>query len=191
MMDRPRIRRLGEVLGISVFDGEPGVGADDGYSRSSGQFANNQSQLYLGQNVSTIYDVFCRFPNVTIPGGATVMTAYLTYDVYNNGGGHDKTNIYFCDEDDPAAPTDQAEHAADPRTTAFTAWDDEVMVDDIQSPSIVNVIQEILDRGGWNSGQAMMLLHDDDGTADGTYSGIASFEQGTKDAAQLHVEYLS
>lgn len=185
-------RRLGVGGDVSPFDGQVGAGADDGYSHSGGTFNGGGVEIFLGQNGGLIFEGFARWTNVTIPAGATINVAYLLVTPSRANGGTDRfTNLYFEDSDDAVAPTTQAEHAADVRTTAFTAWDNEAFVDETetQSPSIVDVVQEIADRGSWASGNAMMLLWDDDGSTNGFFYGMNTYDGDTAKAMKLHVEW--
>ncbi len=153
--------------------------------------------MYIGQDsASIVNDGWARFTNVQIPNGATIDVAYLSFIAHGTAqdGSGTKTNLYFCDEDDPAAPTNQTQHAADPRTTAFAAWDDYDFPDVTNwydSPSVATVIKEIVDRAGWNSGQAMMLLWDDDGSDVDRYYRPKEYSQGSTVAPKLHIEWSS
>ncbi len=196
MMVRPRLRRYPGPSGVvQVFDVQVGALADDGMSDATPFYGVNF--IRIGSTTDNPdRDSWVRFPNVTIPGGATIVVAYMTVeskDSDNDGVGV-KTNIYAEDADDAIAPTDRTEHQADVRTTSFTVWDDEDFVVDTptDSPSIVNVIQEIVDRGGWNSGQALMILWDDDETGAGVlqYALYDYFDDTTR-AIKLHVEYTT
>lgn len=135
-----------------------------------------------------------RFTNVTIPGGATIQSAKIT--VVARGSvpdGSQKTNIYAEDVDDAVAPTTKTEHDDDVRTTNFTAWDDEDFVVDAEtdSPDLAAVIQEIVDRGSWLSGNSLMILWDDDGSLDGDYCVMYQYDDDTTKAMKLHVEYTT
>lgn len=191
MPGRPRARRA--LYGSSgTVDVVPGVSGDDGYTTTGGGFSSGGGNLAIGHVIGEpTYETFVRFPNVTIPREATIQIAYLVVVETSTGPFTVKSNLYFEDADDAVAPTSRAEHVADVRTTAFTVWDDESFVKDAdtQSPSIVDAIQEVTDRGSWVSGNALQLLWDDDGTAGTNFYRGATFDHATLDSVELHVEW--
>ena len=174
---------------VSPFDGQVTVNADDGLSTSTGIFDGNN--IRIGQNGGNTRDSFFRFLDVQIPQAATIDVAFVTVSGDENSSAAVKTQIHAEDADDAVAPTTAAEHAADVRTTAFTTWDDEaVLIDvDVNSPSIVTVIQEIVDRGSWVPGNALMILVDDNGSAGGNQHFWNDFNNDSTRAMQLHVEF--
>jgi hypothetical protein len=176
------------VLDVSVV-----AGADDGRSNDAGVFASGIEFLTAGQVGAAIYDSFMRFDGVTIPQGSTIVAAYLEV-VAVGGGGFPSclTNIYADDSDDAVAPTTQALHAGKVRTTAFVAWDAPTAwaaASTYQSPDIATVIQEIVSRAGWVSGNALQILWDDDSSPEGSYLQAAPWDDLTYAAPLLHIEW--
>lgn len=143
-------------------------------------------------------DISNRWDNVTIPAGATITSAILTVRIHwaTNDGTGTKTNIYFEDADDPAAPTTAGDASGRVRTTAFTAWDDvnTVQGTDEVSPDFTAVLQEVVDRPGWASGQALQMLWDDDGSTcsgAGKHYCIDSYDWSSATAPLLEVGYTA
>ncbi|MEE9593244.1 MAG: hypothetical protein V3W28_06670 [Thermoplasmata archaeon] len=139
-----------------------------------------------------IYDAFGRWDNVTIPAGATIDVAYVTVEEKTDtGDGGQKVEIAFNLAGDAVAPTDRAEYAALVQTVARVAWDDIDFTADTptNTPSLATIVQEVLDGGGWNSGQAMMVLFNDDGSAANNFIGSWSYDGDSSRAYKLHVEY--
>lgn len=109
-----------------------------------------------------------RFTNVTIPKGATIISACLIFRCSNSrSGGVANTRISAEKEDNPATFADDAA-AFDARwanrTVARVDWDSIpawVKDTDYNSPEIKTVIQEIVDRAGWVSGNSMVLFWED------------------------------
>lgn len=180
---------------MPIIDVSVSLGVDDGYSSTAPGFTDTGNQLLIGQDASSfILTAWARFQSVAIPQAASIDVAYITVEADDSSfdGSAMRTNIYFNDVDDAVAPTDQANHAAKVRTTEFTPWDGEDFVVDTptNSPSIVAVIQEIVDRAGWASGNDIMLLWDDDGSPGLTAYSIWGFEGSGNDII-LHVEYTA
>jgi len=149
-----------------------------------------------------------RFQNVTIPQGATINTAYLTLVCQ---GSRDTTTVKSLitgnDVDDAAAWSTIANYQArrgtivggandNYITTAQVAWDSIpawLAGNAYDSPSIVSIIQEIVNREGWASGHALALWwddHDDRSTHGASvYRVMSSWDLGTYDPAALTVTY--
>lgn len=141
-------------------------GADDGYWYAS-TFRNTwmecQVGTYYGQEVST----FMRFDGIPIPQGATINSAKL----YMVGYGNQNTQMpvtskwYANASDDAVAPTSVSEANALALTTAFESWTIPTweIEEHVESIELKSVIQEVVNRGGWLSGNALMLVVKDGG----------------------------
>lgn len=154
---------------------------------ASGLGGRNLVGLYSG---SFPMSMWYRFPNVTVPQGSTVNTAYLQL-VYNSYSGADvKLNIYGDKATNSSAPTSDADYPARTRTTANSGtWTLGAPGANatIQSPSLVGVLTEIFAQGGWASGNALTLLCD---YVTSTHSGqIDDFDTGTKPL--LFIDYTA
>jgi hypothetical protein len=137
----------------------------DGYGWSFSTTTNiNAVGVY---NVGTNYKRGCgmRWTNITIPQGATISSAYLklcclgTYTVNTV-----RSKIRGDDEDNASTFSDLADFDGRPRTTAIVYWDNIPPWDDgvwYTSPDIKTVIQEIIDRPGWSSGNSLAIFWDD------------------------------
>jgi len=138
----------------------PAVGADDGdWNVDPGGFTSAEADLIWGGSVES-WRGYVRFPN-TIPAGATIEGCYvrLTCKI-TDARPFDDGILYFNDIDAAVAPTDETEGAALDLTTESVVWDPGAVVDGSQynSPSLVDALQEVIDRPGRNSSDAVMLI---------------------------------
>lgn len=181
-----------------TLDLQPGASGDDGSNRT-GSFSSGSILLLVGATTDPVsWSCFMRIPNVTIPNADTVDVANLTFTGRaGNSGVVVRTNIYAHKSDDAVAPTSEAEFdtiVASELTTNFAVWDGLgawVLDAEFTSPSIVSPVQEIVDQGGWSSGNAMQFLWLDDGsdtTAD-TRRRPYSYDGDTAKAVKFHAEY--
>jgi hypothetical protein len=104
-----------------------------------------------------------RFQTVAIPAGATIDSAVL--QLYLPDSAHDNVHvdIYGEDVDDAAAFTTGSNNISGRTlTTAKVDWDtnNAGAAGWVDSPDITSIIQEIVDRPGWASGQDMALILD-------------------------------
>jgi len=118
---------------------------------------------YLGDKLE--YSGFITFKNVTIPQGVSINSAYLR--VFNPD--HDRsdpvlTYLKFNLVDSAIAPVNGNEYLSKiGNTTDGTAWNQttEVEADTwYNSVDISSELQDIINRGGWESGNAVLLFLD-------------------------------
>lgn len=105
----------------------------------------------------------CRFDNITIPNGATINSAKVTFveHTYASLGDVD-IKIGAFSADDPAAPVDQSEASGTTRVAQNVSWTptDHTTNASFDTPSLVTIIQALVNRVGWASGNAMVLTFD-------------------------------
>ena len=139
-----------------------------------------------------------RFTNITIPHGATITGAYLTLRCIDpRSTTVMRTRISAEDVDD--APTFVNDGAAFDarwanRTTARVDWDDipEWTLDtEYNSPEIKTVIQEVIDRALWASGNDIVIFWEDFENRSDAYNlrGAYSYDDSTPYAPKLVVTY--
>ena len=164
------------------------TGADDGRAARRGtsatsvstyntQFAHNATKAYLGTQFDDEegeYDYFAgyfRFNNIVAEQGATVQSAYLKLNREGYAGGSSNHDFYVAalDADNQAAPTAASHLNHSNFTTAEVAWGNNTDTGNgtlrsaadgtvLSSPDIKTVIQEILDRSGWSSGNSIVIM---------------------------------
>uniref|UniRef100_A0A6M3IZI6 Uncharacterized protein n=1 Tax=viral metagenome TaxID=1070528 RepID=A0A6M3IZI6_9ZZZZ len=156
-----------------------------GASNADGQvnaaaFDNSSTTIVLGRLAGGgAYTLFALFDPVNVPNGATIDSAYLSLysvSIYTNTL---LQKVAANAADDTAPPADAATVNGYARTTAKVDWDFANWSANTwyQSGDIKTVIQEIVNRGGWASGQALMILLDDDGTANNNLRAARSWDQ--------------
>lgn len=141
-----------------------------------------------------------RFTGVTVPQGSTInsasfkMTAQATY----NAGASTVSFLVSAEASDNApalTATGSGElltSAARPRTTAVSAaWNQTSVVADTEySIDITSVIQEIVNRAGWVSGNAILIIVDTNTTTTlNEWQDYWSYDGSTTKAAKLNIDY--
>jgi len=175
---------------------------DDGYSFDDKAPIFHYSNLRVGLQWESTFRIGLRFPNVSIPAGATIESASLTlYTFVSHPDGSLPYNLNMIirglDTDNVGGFTSSYNWDTLPLTTAMEYWDinmrlnDGVAVggtDDIFPNDITEIIQEIVNRAGWSSGNAMGLRIDDNGSP--AYSNFRSMDHwGSPKGALLSVVY--
>lgn len=160
--------------------------------------ANDARQLDTGgMNISdtghTINDpgdyLGFRFQNVQIPQGAVITEAYIDIEVNNTT--NDDPNLIIHGEDIDTAPEFAviSNNISDrTKTTANATWNaTSIGIGRVNSPSIITIIQEIVDRVGWQSGNNLVLMFEDTGGA----LRVNTVDKGASSGAILNVTYTS
>lgn len=123
---------------------------------------------------------------MTIPNGATIVSAILY--IYANDNGQDLT-IDICgeDADNAVPPTSAAEANALTLTTATENWGFITAIGWEESPDISSIIQEIVDREGWVSGNDLQIILLNSGSKD--FSSFQAYDSPGTNEAVLEVEW--
>lgn len=123
-----RARDGGELMAITTKSFYPAVNGDDGYGIISSTFANTGNAILWGR-ISAATRSFFRFPNVTIPRGVTIESAYLKLTVSSR---YDTVETYVAANaaDNPSAPTTSSSLHALTLTSAVSAkWSGASFID--------------------------------------------------------------
>lgn len=169
----------------------PGTGADDGYYRTGAIYASYDFGR-IGKSSGIEVDTYIRFQSVTVPQGATIESARIDFVSYSAQSGTAlNSNIFFNDSDDAVAPTTYQEYEGLDRTTASVAWDGIsawVAETTYSSPDISSVVQEVVDRESWTSGNAMMLIWENDASDNSAVRDPVAYEDNLE-PAKLYITY--
>jgi len=145
----------------------PLVSSDDGHSYYAlgNKFYNNLDYILLG-NIGSAgwhsFKCFFRFPNVPILQGATINSAYLRVTCKTTRSDNFYVDIYGNDVGDAVAPLSKLSVDALVLTTAKIDWDEPSFSwtggQKYDSPDITSIVQEIVNRSDWSSGNAMQFV---------------------------------
>ncbi len=164
--------------------------ADDAEERTSGSVKLTSSDLELVYDKSD-QTVGLRFTGVEIPNGATILEAYIQFQVDETPSGTTFLAIQAQAADSPATFSGSSGNVSSrATTTAQVSWSPPpwptkgVAGPDQRTPNIASVIQEVVNRNGWASGNSLVII------ITGTGERVAESYDGVPSAAALlHVEY--
>lgn len=161
-------------------------------------YRTNANEIYLGQcpygqNITSGF----RFPNVTLPQGAQIAEAYLEFTV--DGPYTDDLTVAFYGENSanaqPFSSFSRPENR--PLTQASATWhipsSDRWELGQIRtSPDLTAIVQEIVNRPDWASGNALAMIVKNAGPASGSnlHRRVIGYERpvwypGRENAARL------
>jgi len=136
-----------------------------------------EEEPFPGEYYGGIINGSFRFTGVTIPSGAVITSAKITFYASSSWGWNSDIDykIVGVDEDNTAEFNTGTPDTARTRThtTAVVDWTANInptsQHQPYDSPDISSVIQEIIDRGGWSSGNALGIYFYNDATANDEY----------------------
>jgi len=177
---------------VAVF--YPAVNGDDGYWNDTTGFFSTGDAIYLCNSTSFPRSCFIRFPNITIPNYATIISTHVTLTSFGYGDNETaNANVYFNDSANAVAPTDLTTANALSLTNNVAAWNAlPAWVDGTQydTPSLVDELQEVIENPSWSHDNAVMLIiKDNSSTNDASRPASTVDFDGGSEKAELHVEY--
>jgi len=133
-----------------------------------------------------------RFRNVTIPVGAVITSAKITFRADGSESNATSLIIHGEDEDDCLVFSSTDDDISDrTKTTASVSWNNVAPWNNnsyYDSPDLTSIVQEIVSRGGWGSGNAMTFIISNNGASSGQRR-ADTYNETTTRAPLLHVEY--
>jgi len=186
-----------------TLDVQVGASADDCVavtSSGSGSWSLTQDRFNAGAYDAVNYGYFsgARFQGITLDNSQVISIAYLRIKCVTQFSGTDvRTKLSAEDIDDAPAFTSIGydDYWARTKTTAQVDWDISTVwsVDTTyNSAEIKTVVQEVVDRGGWASGQDIVIFWEDDSSptnAQNIRRGHSWDAPGNVEGPILHIEY--
>lgn len=166
---------IAPVAGLQIV-----VSGDDGgwHNTGVGFYSTTSTPIRLGDASAGDCDrnAWMRFLGLDIPQGATISSAVLKFNSTGVSGTIPQLKIDAEDTDNAVAPTSRSNVNAKIHTTANVLWTPATWtVGQWQtSPSLVSVVQEIVNRAGWVPGNAIQLFALDNQA--GNVTGQISFQ---------------
>ena len=130
---------------------------------STGNMDLNSSDLELISEGGTDQLVGIRFQNIEIPQGATIVSVVIEFETDETDSG--ATSLTFRGQDIDDAPNFTGANSNISNrtlTTASVAWSSippwSIVSERHLTPDLSSIVQEIVDRAGWSSGNDMVFV---------------------------------
>jgi hypothetical protein len=177
--------------GETILEKRVSASSDDAEERVSGATALDSTDIELVFDAGGDQTVGMRFTGMTIPQGATILSAFVQFQEDEENTVATSLTIQGEDVDDAATfVASSGNITSRPRTTAAVPWAPPPWTirhevgPNQQTPEIAAVIQEIVDRPGWVSGNSLVIIVT--GTGERT---AESYDGDPFGAPLLHVQY--
>ena len=182
---------LGTARPVEALEVRVAASTDDAEEKPSGSMSLTSSDLELVFDGSD-QTVGMRFNAVTIPPGAAITNAYVQFQV--DEANTEATSLVIEAEATDNATTFSGSNgniSSRSRTASFVSWSPVPWTTvglagpDQRTPNIASIIQEIVNRPGWSSGNSLVII------ITGTGHRTAEAFDGVPSAAPLlHVDYV-
>ena len=183
----------------TVDDQVDASGDDWSWAPSTSKY-NNNSAFRVGYNSgdgfwgdSPVHSGF----NFTVTGpesGDTIDVAYISIQVQFATNQDLMGKVKAVHEDNPNSPNNFSQANSFTETTAAVDWDRTAgwsTATWYDSPSIVTVIDDVIEETFWDSGDNLIVHLKDDGVADGNLPNFNAYDNTTTEAPKLHIEYTA
>ncbi len=200
--DQAKATLISVAVSSASDDAEESLGPVDGTQPDSvpGTVITGSSDLELGTDFRTVAGewrqlIGLRFANVAIPAGATIDNAYIqfTVDETDRNTNTASFTIYGESSSNAATFSDTATNISSRSpTTATSSWFDVPAWTNVgdagaaqRTSELASIVQEIVDLGGWASGNALAIMIDP--AAGNDFSRVAEAYGGGEPV--LNIEY--
>jgi len=160
---------------------------DDGYWAGSWDYtpsSNGIGKNFFGQDVYT----GLRFASVNVPQGTTITSAYLRITDAQNDSYSIAYKIFGIKETDTASLT--SDPVGRTKTTASTSVSQTgSSTDTVRTYNVTSIVQEIINQGGWSSGNHLGFITQDNGTSNSSILRYYSYDGSTTKCAQLEINW--
>jgi hypothetical protein len=167
-------------------------GANDGYYSTAGSFDFTGTEGRMGVSGPFSYYGGWRYIDVTIPQGATITSAILTFMPRDTQGQSSVARVRIeADDVDNAAAWSSPSSRPDQitPTTAHTDIQGPITNGVLYTADVTAVVQEIVNRAGWASGNSIRFAGKNNAGDADKYLQFATFEFSILDAAFLDIDY--
>jgi hypothetical protein len=183
---------------FSIINVRVSVSENDAEECSDGRVNLDSSDLELVRDDNLEGDSHCasdqevglRFLGLTIPQGAAIVNAYIEFETDETSNEPTNLTFYAEDIDDAPAFASAARNITlRAKTSVSVAWDNVPawnMIDEKhQTPDLSKIIQEVINRPGWVSGNDLVII------VNGSGQRIAKAFDGESAAPLLYIMYTS
>lgn len=160
--------------------------SDDAFENAVGTVTINGTSMVFN---NAGYWIGYRFQNVTIPNASTINTATLSYYVTSTTRDDNEQDVYGEDVDDAATFSTAASNISGRTlTTAKTTVSADSVGVGFYAVDVTAVVQEIINRAGWVSGNDLALLMD---ALTGVNLAPDTYDNSPTNAAKLDIDYTA
>jgi hypothetical protein len=185
----------GDLIYDPTIDPQVGASADDSFQDNSGVNSYGFTNVHVRATTTDYRHSALRFTVSGVDQGYTINDAWIETYFENTSRDDIHADVYAEDIDDAPVFTAAANHISTREaggTTASYEWNvtgTAVGWYNSGSGSLTSVIQEVVDRVGWSSGNHIAIFLDPTAYSDNKFAWITAYDGVPSNAAKLHIEY--
>lgn len=186
----------GTIILDPTIEAQIDTGTDDVSAREGNSSIYDGTRTYFGRDTSfnSRWHGGYLFPDVTIPNGVTIDTAYIIFEAYSSDSGTNQCIIAGEDTSTPATYSTYADFMGRTLTTANVSWQPDAWVadSDYNTDEIKTIVQELEDSYDYSGGLDMAFqirFVGNPGTE--TVRAAESYDGDTPNCPTLHIEYTA
>lgn len=171
----------------------PVISGDDDAYEIDGVVNNSSSSVKISNGTDTVTSGF-RFQNLMIPQGAEITKAYIRFS--SSQLNTSATSIKIRGElssNSASFTTTNNDLSSRTPTASELVWEEDndwpLSGDSVASPSIINVLQEVIDQNGWCGGNSLSILMEGTSVSSSSDRRTNSYNNGSGLTPQLIVSY--
>jgi hypothetical protein len=173
----------------------PGQSTDDIWRTWPGMaYAWVDTILYIGITGGQTYTDGIRFVTVSVPNGATITRAWITFVAAGADATAASAKIYIAESDDAATFASGLDFDMRPWSVGFVDWPSPiepwVLASSYNTPDVTALVQLVVDRPGWVANNDMAFKFNGSGGPGGCRR-AASWDNVTYTEPVLHIIYGS
>ncbi|PHS41852.1 MAG: hypothetical protein COB07_02090 [Sulfurovum sp.] len=186
------------LLDADTIDVRIASNSDDAVEEiNTGNVYTNEDQLdIVVYSTDTLQKVGLRFANLQIPNGATISNAYIQFRARRDEIGQTDITLVGENNSNPLTYAGSSSNITGRvETSAFADWlnvPEWTSGQDYQTADITAIVQELVDLGTWQAGNAMAIMMKpyNENCNDGECSRVAvSFDRNPATAPLLHIVF--
>lgn len=173
-------------------DWQVGAGADDGWWDAPSTFDSSADTLYVGYvGTNVTRHIYCRFTAITIAAGSTITACDISFKADASRTDTTPVRLQFVKATNPSAPTTAAACEGLSLTTAYTddSYDEWTKDQWYTTTGLTGTLQEVIDQGGWSSGNAVLLTTKYTGSEGLNYQRAYAYDDSSSNAPKLSITW--
>lgn len=165
------------IIRVKIDLGAPYNRVTTTYTANQAAFEDSTTNynIIAGQKLNSGTGSAVRFTDIIIDQGRTITSANFEWQSVETSSGQDiKFKIWGIDQDNCGSFSDYGDAGSRPRTDAFNTKTQSPNTSEFNfGDSFTNLMQEIVNRSGWVSGNDMGFVFNDNDTPDNHFMGVS------------------
>ena len=165
----------------------------DGFEYQKTNWYSNETEMCIGRTAEEIWELGVIFSNIEIPQGATITEGHIEAFYASNDGNFPEIVIWGVDEDDCTIWSAGSRPSQRTKTAAVKSWDGmgAVVGNWCNTPDLKGIIEEIVNRSGWEYGNKMGFYWEIEGSGEQEQVYFTDKTEGSGHEMKLSADWVA